>query len=83
MMLQEKLAEIEECLANRRRQNHRLRVNIVPKSMIKENNNYKIALCQSNTLRTKEKKETHLKDLIESIAPELWGMIPRSSSIGM
>ena len=38
-----------------------------------EHNNYKIALCESNTLRTKEKKETHLRDLIESIAPEWWG----------
>jgi len=72
-MLQEQLAEIEECLSNRRWQNHCLRANIVPKSMIKEHNNYKIALCESNTLRTKEKKETHLRDLIESIAPEWWG----------
>ena len=72
-MLQEKLAEIEECLANRRWQNHCLRANIVPKSMIKEHNNYKTALCESNTLRTQEKKKTHLKVPIESIAPEWWG----------
>ena len=50
-----------------------LRTNIVPESMIQEHDNYKVALCESNTLRMKEKKEIHIRDLIEIIAPEWWG----------
>ena len=72
-MLQEKLVEIEACLSKRRWVKHCLRVNIVPASMIKECNECKLALCESNTLRIKEKKETHIRDLIESIAPEWRG----------
>ena len=48
-MLQEKLAEIEECLSNRRWQKHCLKTNIIPTSTIEEHNNYKVALCESNT----------------------------------
>ena len=72
-MLQERLVERGDRRSNRRWQKHCLRAYIVPKCMIKDYNNYKVALCESNTLRKKEKKETHLKDLIESIAPEWWG----------
>ena len=35
--------------------------------------NCKVALCESNTLRIKEKKETHMRDVIESVAPEWRG----------
>ena len=56
MMLQEKVAEIEECLANRRWQNRCLWANVVTKSKTMEHNNYKIALCESNTLRTKREE---------------------------
>ena len=50
-----------------------LRVNIVPESMIQQHSSCKVALCESNTVRMREKKETHTRDLIESIAPEWWG----------
>jgi len=69
-MLQEKLAEIEACLSKHRWVKYCFRVNIFPESMIKECNKSKLALCESNTLRIKEKK---IRDLIESIAPEWWG----------
>ena len=82
-MLQEKLVEIDDCLSKRRWVKHCLRTNIVPKSMVKECNNCKVALCESNTLRLKEKKGTHIKDLIESIAPEWWGVTPRLLSTEM
>ena len=72
-VLREKLVEIEDCQSKRRLVKNCLRANIVPKSMIKEYDNCKVALCESNTLRMKEKKGTHIKDLIESIAPEWWG----------
>ena len=82
-MLQEKLVELEACLSKRRWVKHCLRVNIFPESMIKQCNRCKLALCESNTVRIKEKKEIHLRDLIESIAPEWWGMTPRLLSTGM
>ena len=69
-MLQEKLVEIEDCRSKRRLVKTCFRKNIVPKNMIKEYPNCKMAQCDSNTLRTEEKKETHIKDLSESIAPE-------------
>ena len=54
-----------------------LRTNIVPESMMQQQKNCKVALCESNTLRIREKKETHIRDLIESIAPEWWGDDPK------
>ena len=72
-MLQEKLVEIEDCLPQRRWVKNCLRTNIVSESMIQRQNNCKVALCESNTLRIREKKESHIRDLIESIAPEWWG----------
>ena len=72
-MLQEKLVELEDCLSKRRWVKNCLGANIVPESMIQQRNICKVALCESNTLKMREKKETHLRDLIESIAPEWWG----------
>ena len=72
-MLQEKLVELEDCLSKRRWVKDCLRVKIMPESMVQQRNSYKVALCESNTLRMREKKETHIRDLIESIAPAWWG----------
>ena len=72
-MLQERLVELEASPSKRRWVKHCLRVNIVPESMIQQHSSCKVALCESNTLRIKQKKESHIKDLIESIAPEWWG----------
>ena len=41
--------------------------------MIKECNTCKVALCESDTLRIRGRKETHIRDLIEIIDPECWG----------
>ena len=32
-----------------------------------------MAICESKAFRIKEKKEIHIRDLIENIAPEWWG----------
>ena len=72
-MLHEKLVVIEACLSKRMSVKCCLRVNIVPESMIQQRSTCKVALCESNTLRMKEKKETHIMDLIEGIDPEWWG----------
>ena len=69
-MLQEKLVEIEDCLSKRRWMKDCLGVNIVPESMVQQRRSCKVALCESNTLRLKEKKEIHIRDLIERKAPE-------------
>ena len=73
MMLQEKLVEIEHCLSKRRWVKTCLRTSIVPKDMIKVYPNCKVAQCESNTLRVKEKRDMHIKDLINTITPEWWG----------
>ena len=65
--------ELEDCLSKRRWLKDCLRVNIVPESMIQQRSSCKAVLCESNTLRMKEKKEIHIRDLVESIAPEWRG----------
>ena len=72
-MLQAKLVELEDCLSKRRWVKDCLRVKIVPESMIQQRKSCKVALCESNTLRMREKEETQIRDLIKSIAPEWWG----------
>ena len=72
-MLREKLVELEDCLSKRRWVKDCFRVSIAPESMVQQRNSCKVALCESNTLRMRDKKETQIRDLIESMAPEWWG----------
>ena len=72
-MLQEKLVEIEDCLSKLSWATRCPGTNIDPANMIQQQNNCKVALCENNKLRMKQRKDLHIRDLIESIAPEWWG----------
>ena len=73
MVSKEKLEQIEEMLNKRRWAKDCLRANIAEPHQITHrevNKNVKIAVLQSEVLPA---RESELRGLIESIAPEWWG----------